>query len=357
MSCGVTRQYFVLGNAVKFTETGEITLSVSNRNPGKEIQPVGCRLHFEVVDTGLGISREEQDKVFDAFFQTDRQGSSQQGTGLGLPISQKFADLMGGVLVVSSKVGKGASFTFDIPVGPANSADTESSQFRRRVIGIEDGQPVFRLLVVEDNENNRNLLVKLLHTVGFEVKEAFNGQDGIEIWQKWQPHLIWMDMRMPVMDGYEATSIIKSEMRSSTSGVDTKIIALTASAFEADRLEVIKHGCNDFLSKPFRESEIFEMVRKHLGVKYVFEGANEAQKPANADKEMSAQSLAAAMNDLPGEIVLRLEEAMELSNIDMMDQVIKDIRIKDNKLANGLARLVENFAYDQILELINRSRK
>ncbi|MCP4579124.1 MAG: response regulator, partial [Deltaproteobacteria bacterium] len=224
----------LLGNAVKFTETGGITLSVKKKEPNEEMQTGGCFLRFEVVDTGVGIPFEDQSKIFDAFFQTNVQRVSYQGTGLGLPISRKFVDLMGGALTVNSKEAKGSSFTFDIPVELADSADAESSQLTRRVIAITEDQPVFRLLVVEDDEASRDLLVKLLRTVGFEVQDAVNGQDAIEVWENWQPHLIWMDMRMPIMDGYEATSRIKNL----PDGKDTIIIALTASAFEEDHHKV-----------------------------------------------------------------------------------------------------------------------
>lgn len=179
--------------------------------------------------------------------------------------------LINDVLEVSSEVGKGTCFTFDLRLQLAQGTDLASHQLYRRVIGLAAGQPVLRLLVVEDNDVNRNLLLSLLQSVGFDVRKAVNGREAVAIWQKWRPHLIWMDIRMPVMDGYEATAIIRSEMQRTRSETDTKIIALTANAFEEDRLRVIEHGGNDFIRKPFRESEIFEILHKHLGVRYVFE--------------------------------------------------------------------------------------
>lgn len=343
----------LLGNAVKFTETGGITLSVTNRTPSKGMQPCGCFLHFEVVDTGQGISQNDQGKIFDAFFQADSQRLPQQGTGLGLPISRKFADLIGGVLAVKSKVAKGSSFTFDIPVELAYRADTESSLFGNRVIGIEEGQPVFRLLVAEDNDNNRNLLVKLLQAVGFSVQEAVNGQDSIEIWKNWQPHLIWMDMRMPVMDGYEATTRIKN----SPNGKYTVIIALAASAFEEDHLKVIEHGCSDFVRKPFREVEIFETINKHLGVRYVYDEGDACMEAAFFSEKMSNGELTASINDLSKEVIARLEEATELSNVSMIEQVLEDIRTENVQLSNALSELTDNFAYDKILTLVQKAKE
>ena len=339
----------LLDNAVKHTETGGITLVVTNRQPGKENkQPGECFLHFEVVDTGVGISQEEQDQIFDAFFQTNGQSKPQQGTGLGLPISKKFVNLMGGVLVVDSQSGKGTRFTFDIPVELVDGAVTESSQLTPRVIGLEEGQPVFRLLVAEDNEVNRNLLVKLLQSVAFDVQEAANGQEAIELWRNWRPHLIWMDMRMPIIDGFQATTQIKE----SPGGKDTVIIALTASAFEEDRQKVIEHGCNDFVRKPFKTHEIFKMIKKHLGVRYIYEEGEEGLKAAVPSEKMSDESLTTSISVLSEDIIIRLKEATELSDAAMIDEVIEEIRAENAQLSEALSELAASFAYDQILTLV-----
>ena len=343
----------LLGNAVKFTDKGGITLQVTNKEPGSQKQTGECFLAFEVIDTGIGISLKEQERVFDAFFQIDDRRSSHQGTGLGLPISQSFVNLMGGVLVVNSEAGKGTRFAFDIPVELVDSADTASSQFKPRVIGLKRGQPVFRLLVAEDNEVNRNLLVKLLRTVKFEVQVAVNGEDAFRIWEKWRPHLIWMDMRMPVMDGYKATTRIKE----SPGGKDTVIIAITASAFEEDRHKVIEHGCNDFVRKPFKEHEIFKMIKKHLGVRYVYEEEDERHKPMVIDEKMSDERLIASINGLTEEIIARLKEATELSDAVMIDEVIKDIRAENAQLAEAFSELAENFAYDKMLVLVQKAKE
>lgn len=347
----------LLGNAVKFTEIGTISLEVKKKETSTHAPTDRFSLNFAVADTGVGISREEQGKIFDSFFQSGGQRSSLQGTGLGLTISRKFVELMGGKLKVQSEAGKGTTFTFEIPVELADEAVSESSRSSCEVISLEDGQPPCRLLVVEDNDNNRNLLTTLLRTVGFDVEVAIHGRDAIEVWKQWQPHLIWMDMRMPVMDGYEAAAIIKSEMRNSDSAVDTKIIALTASAFEEDRLKVIEHGGDDFVRKPFKESEVFQMVRKHLGVRYVYEREDKGLKPAVVGERLSDQSAISAINDLPVELTARLKEATELSDAAMIDQVIEDIQRENVQLADGLSYLAADFAYDKILVLIRKAQE
>ncbi len=342
----------LLGNAVKFTETGGITLSVTKKEQIEQSQTDECHLSFEVIDTGIGISKEEQNKIFKAFFQADSQRSSLQGTGLGLLISQRFTALMGGVLTVNSKVSKGSSFIFDIPVGFTDDTASELLPFKQRIIGLEEGQTDFRILVVEDNENNRNLLVRLLKTVGFEVQEAVNGQDALDIWKKWNPHLIWMDLRMPVMDGYEATVQIKK----TPVGKETVIIALTASAFEEDRLKVIQHGGNDFVRKPFKEAEIFEIMHKYLGVQFVYEKEDVDPKSKVCTK-MDNVALISSIKNLPMEIATELKEATELSDASLIDQVIEEIQTKNDRLAEALSELANNFSYDKILEIIQKAQK
>jgi CheY-like chemotaxis protein len=157
-------------------------------------------LAFEVEDTGPGIAPEELGAVFDPFVQTASGQAAQEGTGLGLPISRQFVRLMGGDLVVHSEPGTGSLFKFDVGIELADAADVPTAQPERRVIGLEpdqraaDGGP-YRLLVADDREASRMLLTRLLEPLGFEVREAVNGQEAIEIWEEWEPHLIWMDMQ------------------------------------------------------------------------------------------------------------------------------------------------------------------
>ncbi|MCP4542751.1 MAG: response regulator, partial [Chloroflexi bacterium] len=182
-----------------------------------------CRLAFEVEDTGVGIAPGEMDWIFEAFTQTTSGQRVLEGTGLGLPLSQRFVQLLDSDITVSSKVGKGSLFRFEVQVGlPTDVSESEKRKARiqERVVGLAPGQRAadggptdggpYRILVVEDREASRVLLLQLLTAVGFEVREAVNGQEAVAVWQAWKPHLIWMDMRMPVMDGYEATKRIKS---------------------------------------------------------------------------------------------------------------------------------------------------
>jgi len=347
---GILRQILInlLGNAIKFTSQGAVTLKITRSQANDCEQPSPCCLQFEVVDTGVGIAEEEQSKVFEAFFQARSLTSAHQGTGLGLPISQRYVHLLGGTLEMESTVGQGSRFSFVIPVEIVADAGTTANGDARRITGLAQGQAVPRILVVEDNDNNRSLLVRLLTTVGFEVEEAVNGEEAVKLWRHWRPQLVWMDMRMPVMDGYEATTLIKAEDAEAAAGSETKIIALTASAFEEDRLKVMEHGGDGFLRKPFREDEVFEMIGRHLGVRYVYE-QDEHHRPQVATTGHLNQF--ALIKELPEELLTNLTEATELGDVARIEQAIADIKNVDLQAAQTLSDLAAAFSYEEILKL------
>ncbi|MEG4200700.1 ATP-binding protein [Microcoleus sp. Pol12A5] len=306
-------------------------------------------LYFEVEDTGPGIATNELDALFEPFVQTKTGKDSQEGTGLGLPISRKFVELMGGEMSVCSAVGKGTNFKFDIQVTAVDAADIETPQPTRNVIALEPHQPTYRILIVDDKGLNRQLLIKLLNPLGFELKEATNGQEAIEIWDSWEPHLIWMDMRMPVMDGYEATQYIKSTIK----GQATAIIALTASVWEEERAVILSAGCNAFMRKPFREADIFDALHKHIGVRYIYEdpGQTNLLPIKEGDRAMTATDLV----KLPDSLVADLKLAILNADMDLIDTLIEQIRLKDAVTAGAIANCIENFEYDKVLKLISQA--
>jgi PAS domain S-box-containing protein len=335
----------ILGNAVKFTREGGITLRVGTKDQGtlRETEDQLLSLIFEVEDTGPGIAPEELDAVFDPFTQTASGQKSHEGTGLGMPISRQFVRLMGGDLTLSSELGIGSLFKFDFQVELADAADVPTAQPMRRVIGLEPDQPVYRLLVVEDREANRRLLVKLLAPLGFELREAVTGQEGIEVWQRWKPHLIWMDMRMPIMDGYAAARHIKA----TTQGQATVIIALTASAFESDRAVILSGGCDDYVRKPFREEEIYDTLTKHLGVRFVYE---EGTQPFGVTAETAEGLLtSAALAALPADWVNSLHQAATQLDADLILDLLDQVREQNAPLADAVESLVRDFRFDTIM--------
>ena len=348
----------LLANAIKFTSEGGVTLRVKagmgngqgGQGESTESLMPHARLVFEVEDTGPGIAPEEMDNLFQAFVQTEAGRRTLEGTGLGLPISRQFVKLMGGDITVSSAVGQGSIFKFDIEIGLADAVEIQETQANRRVIGLQPGQSDYRILVVDDRLESRLLLMKLLVAVGFSVREADNGQEAINQWQEFEPHLIWMDMRMPVMDGYEATKRIKGHLK----GQATVIIALTASAFDEERSLVLSAGCDDFVAKPFREQVIFEKMAQYLGVRYVYEESPSSTpslgQPTQAD--LSAQALAL----MPSEWVNELYQAADSVDNEQIFRLLSQLPDSHANLGNAIADLVNNFRCDRIIELIEELR-
>jgi signal transduction histidine kinase/FixJ family two-component response regulator len=344
----------LLGNAVKYTKEGGITLRAGSQEYQAEdveeptttpLPAFYSLLHFEVEDSGVGIAPDELATVFDPFVQTASGRQAKTGTGLGMPISRQFVRMMGGDLTVGSELGKGTIFKFDVRAELADAAEVQTAQPKRRVLGLEPGQPVYRLLVVEDRDASRKLLVKLLQPLGFQVREATNGQEAIEVWEEWDPHLIWMDMRMPVMDGHETTKRIKATAKGQT----TVIIALTASVFEEERAVVLAEGCNDFLRKPFREEEIYDKLVKHLGVRFVYEETGESGK----EESMSEDALTpAALAVLPADWVTELYQAAAQADGDLVLDLVERIRIQHAPVADALVSLVRSYRFDIIVTLV-----
>lgn len=331
----------LLGNAIKFTQQGEVVLSISS---SENTEPQSYTLNFQVSDTGVGIAPEELDKLFEAFTQTESGRESQEGTGLGLAISRQFVQLMGGDITVTSELGKGTTFDFSIQTQLGNEIIGETFD-KRQVLALAPNQPDYKILVVDDKPINRQLLVRLLAPLGFEIREASNGQEAIVMWEVWQPHLIWMDMRMPIMDGYEATKYIKS----TTQGNATAIIALTASVLEKERAIVLSAGCDDFVRKPFKEQTIFGALTKHLGVKYVY--SDSANDQIDLSDSMTPLDLSVMSDEWRSQIY---EFALE-GDSNRVTQLIREIPDQEAAIVKALERYALQFQFDEMLELIGSS--
>ncbi len=344
----------LLGNAVKFTEKGRVALCVSGNNFCKEsdnLPKVTCGLHFEVEDTGAGIAPDELKDVFVPFVQTASGQQSQQGTGLGLSISQEHVRLMGGELYVESTFGVGSTFKFDMPVEVVSDSQVATELPRRQVVGLLPGQPVYRILVVEDADASRLLLVRFLESAGFVVHEAVNGMEAVKITQKWQPHLIWMDIRMPEMNDYETIEIIKAQ-QSELRKRKTVIIALTASALEDDRKKIKAAGYDDFLLKPFQKEDIFEIMRKYIGAEYVYAETPIRQVPTAVNAVPPVSDLGALISDLPSDLLENLEQATIIADMERISALIAQVRDYDDPLADALDVLADDFKYNDIADLI-----
>jgi len=368
---GKLRQVLInlLSNAVKFTEQGSITLHVEMINTVTSHQtsdltaeanptPHSPTILFTITDTGIGIAPTEIEQLFQPFVQTASGLRVKEGTGLGLTISRQFVQLMGGEIQVQSLVGQGSTFTFQIPVTLTERTVAPAPTRRfQPVLGLLPGQPTYRLLIVDDRVDNRNLLTHLLQPLGFVTQTANNGQEAITLWRTWQPDLIWMDMRMPVMNGYEATRQIRALEQNQTSDASqdiqtprlTKIIALTASAFEEQRATILAAGCDDFVRKPFREHLIFDKLTEHLGVQFVY--AEPVEEP---DWRMAepADLLPDSFAVMSPEWIEAFRQAAIAIDSDRLLQLVVEIPPDHANLANQLRDLINRFNFDEILELI-----
>ncbi len=325
------------GNAVKFTQHGGVVMKVW-------MEENGFSLHCDVEDTGPGISPDYLPALFNRFVQV---GENNEGAGLGLYISRKLVEMMGGQISVASEPGKGARFSFHIRCRPGIVDQAKPEIGNRRVIGLAPGQTAPRILIVEDKQETRLFVVKLLQTVGFQVEEAENGQEAVRRFEACPADLILMDMRMPIMDGYRATRIIKSTERGKT----TPIIALTASAFEEERQKISDVGANDYLGKPIKVEELYEMLRVHLGITYTY-AEQHPQALFSSDKEGYGEMAAR----LPHELTERLVEAISVLDLEELVGMLPEVSLHAPALSEYLAKLARGYEVAKLAEFFKTRR-
>jgi signal transduction histidine kinase/DNA-binding response OmpR family regulator len=331
----------LVGNAVKYTDEGGIVVRLGAR-PGDN--PRNRVLIFEVEDTGIGIAEEDQSRIFNPFVQAESP-LSRKGTGLGLSICRHFVELLRGTIQLESIPGRGSRFYVEIPaqLAEASEVKTETANVQQ-VIGLEPGQPDYRILIVEDHKESWLLLLRLLQTAGFKVQVVEDGGRAVETFQTWRPHFIWMDIRLPVMSGLEAARRIR-EIEGSARKV--KIAAATASAFDSQRDEVLASGFDDFLRKPYRPREIFDCMARHLGLKYVYGTscwAHAGDPPATLKREQLA-SLPAALRD-------ELEAALVSLDAKRIAMLVRRVSGHDAQLGVALGCLTGESAYSPILRAL-----
>jgi len=342
---GKLRQVLInlLGNAVKFTDYGKVTLRVRTTPFGEH--PCRRSLEVEVQDTGPGIPREKLNVVFESFAQAGPYKAGPQGTGLGLTISRSFIRLMGGEITVESETGKGALFRVQVPVEAVQEEMVDRTTIPPlSVIGLEPGEHEWRVLIVDDNLDNAQLLEALLAQVGFNVHTSGNGSEGVETVMEWHPHFIWMDMNMPVMDGYEATRRI----RTLPGGKDIVIFALTASVFKDEEGKIITAGCNGVLHKPYREWEIFEVMARHLGIRYRFNINTAGSCTVLSETGPPPLPTAGELAALPPETARRIgQSAVELNKRDVLD-IAEEIEARHPAITAFLKAHVVSFDFATI---------
>ncbi|BBE51858.1 Autoinducer 2 sensor kinase/phosphatase LuxQ [Ferriphaselus amnicola] len=331
----------LVGNAVKFTQEGGVTVRF-----GMKPHTTPPRLMIEVEDSGPGIKPEDQQRIFLPFVQLS-ESTMQKGTGLGLTITQQYVKLMGGDICVESTLGVGSIFRVELPAEMVSASEVVKPEctVKGEVTGLAPDHPEYRVLIVEDQVENQLLLARLMKDIGIAAKVAENGEQAVNLFQTWAPHLIWMDRRMPVMDGIEATQII----RQLPGGTDVKIVAVTASAFAEQRNEMLEAGMDDFIRKPYRFSEIYESLAKHLGVRYVY--ANEQGSKHRNNVVLTTQML----SRLPTSLRNELHDALESLEEERIHLAMEQVATCDPTLHQALSALVSGFDYPTILKALQDS--
>jgi PAS domain S-box-containing protein len=343
---GKLRQILInlLGNAIKFTTVGRVSLRLQAAQDalGKEW------LSVQVEDTGPGLTVEEQAGLFQQFRQTALGVNTGGGTGLGLAISREFARLMGGGISVSSELEQGSCFELRLPVArvPGDELPVAAPPARRVLRRKPGGDPI-RVLIVDDQATNRALLRELLTETGFETHEAGDGAEALHFCAAWAPQLVLLDMRMPGLDGYEVTKRLKA----TAAGRHTRIIAVTATAFDEDRRRAFEAGVDGFLRKPFHETELFDAMAACVSVEYLY--ADAPPDPAQQAQELSVpHDLRAALAALPGEQVQLLREAVTRGYMDRLLELTAQIQARDPALAACLYDLADRYDYETLLRLL-----
>ena len=324
----------LVSNAMKFTEQGGATVRLAVKPQAK------LNLVIEVEDSGPGISPEDQKRLFKPFVQLE-EGGKQQGTGLGLTISRQFVQLMGGSINLVSTLGKGSIFRVELPVEFTSEANVLKPERRGEVVGLAPGQPRYRILIAEDQSENQLLLYRLMLGMGLDVKIAGNGEQCVKLFQDWHPDLIWMDRRMPIMDGEEATRRI----RQLPNGGAVKIVAVTASALKDQRQEMLDSGMDDVVRKPYRFEEIYASMARQLGIKYRYVSDVYGE-------DLSIILMPAMLTVLPPILQKELKEALESLDGERISATIQMVTEIDQKLGHILSRLAESFDYPTILKAL-----
>ena len=325
----------VIGNAVKFTGDGGIAVRARAE--------AGGRLVVEVQDSGPGIPAEQIGFLFRAFSQADA-GTAKGGTGLGLVISRGLAGMMGGSLAVVSEVGRGSTFCLEVHIEEGREEQVAVRAPAKTVTRVRPGQGPFRILIVDDKEENVSLLRELLGSVGFETREARNGVQALAVFGEWSPHAILMDMRMPVMDGYEATRRIKATEQ----GRKTTVIAVTASAFEDSRKEAMDTGIDGYLRKPFQHEDVFDALRERLGLEYDYADVGGAEAAAPP----TASGLRERLGGIAADLRAHLRDAIAEGDSIRLPELIREVAAVDAQAGQTLQALADRYDYEGLLALL-----
>jgi signal transduction histidine kinase/DNA-binding NarL/FixJ family response regulator len=327
----------LLGNAVKFTDQGEVVLKIGYQED---------QIRFQVEDMGCGIAPADIDKIFQPFQQVGEQKRRAEGTGLGLPITKKLVEMMGGELQVESTPGKGSTFWMALTLPAVPEVPVESAK-SPLVKGFQEAPRT--LLVIDDKWENRSVLTQLLTPLGFKVEEASSGQEGITKARQLNPDLILTDLVMPDLDGFETTR----QLRAIPALEKVPIIAVSASVFDSFQQQSLAAGCNAFLPNPIRLEPLLELLRTLLGLTWIYESG-----PAGAEvlETVAVSAEGELVGPSPQEAAILLDLVM-MGDIGGILEEIEQLEQTDEKLLPFVKRvrqLAKGFEEQKISELVRQ---
>ena len=331
----------LMDNAIKYTRDGGVVLKVGYHEE---------RLRFLVEDTGIGIKPEHVQKIFEAFQQVHDPKVKVEGTGLGLAISQKLVKLMGGVLQVSSTLGEGSAFWFDLDLPAGSEYEHASHKPEAKIVAVHGDKK--RVMVVDDKLDNRMFLYDLLSPLGFEVSEAIDGEDCLRKIQEVSPDIVLMDLRMPKINGLEATRRIRQ-----TAGLEQVIIlAISASSFEHNRKECADAGANGFLSKPFRINRLLELFRDHLNLKLEYEEIYKQDVQNHEQEDQDKESALILPTEKDVDHLLNLAMRGDVKNL--LHEVTR-LEVDNAQLASYMEKvkmLAKNFQVKKLCQYLSETK-
>ncbi|MEK7990196.1 MAG: DUF3365 domain-containing protein [Thiotrichaceae bacterium] len=337
----------ILGNAVKFTKYGGITFKVSYEQ---------CMLIFEVIDTGVGIDSDELDTIFQPFQQAGNKYFRPEGTGLGLAITQRLVTLMDGTLKIESMFGKGTTLLIELPFAVVKDVEAPIQQAMPVIVGFEGKKP--KIIISDDKWENRSIVTHLLTDLGFEVFEASDGQECLDLLHKVEPDLIITDLVMPIVDGFETLRRIKK------SGAKIPVIASSASIFEFDKQRSFESGFDAFLEKPIRMDDLLEELRRFLDIEWIYEqkAAEIHEEDTEILKATGRHTKAISIRDdattsqeqVPKEQASIIFNLAKLGDIKELILEIEKLRQIAPNLAEMLFQLADSFETDEIAEIMEK---
>ena len=328
------------GNAVKFTDEGSVTLRV------RKLPDTGLQL--EVEDTGMGMTPEELEEVFDPFKQAEG-GKKSGGTGLGLPISKRLVEALGGKLEVESQPGQGSRFIITHPLVEVLEQDlsklVKETLTDQRSLVLSPGQDV-TVLVADDNRETRDVLVKLLEGAGFDTREARDGREAVEKLREYDMPVVLMDLRMPVMNGMEAAQEIRKDPT-----LKKKVLIAVSASVLSNQERAREAGFDDFIGKPFRASEVFDKIKQHLKLRYT---ASAQEIPPDLEENSVKPGDQKLPPEVAREVARRVQEAVQLGDVTELRAVATELTQRNDftsPYGQEIARLAKAFDFEGLSQL------